>query len=174
MGTFASTSQMAGKSFDDTWTWNMIEPLTSSVSARPTLISFPVTACHPLTDPVTLLSAMPFILGFSTPSCRSIMLPRKVTRRARLLDKPQSRGFAGEPKFLLTQSLCLREPLKVNDYQLWLGFRLAIRAALMGRHVTHTPMSRDFLGKPWRRREAEPAASVTLWFHATEPPLGPC
>lgn len=33
-------------------------------------LSFPVTACHPPTDPITLLSAIPFILGFSMPVSR--------------------------------------------------------------------------------------------------------
>lgn len=75
--------------------------------------------------------------------------------------------------FLLVLLLCPGELLRVNDYQLWLGFCRAVTVALMGRHVTHSPMSNGFLRKPWRQREAEPGVSVTLLFHATEPPLGP-
>lgn len=77
------------------------------------------------------------------------------------------RGPAREPVLLPAPRPC-RGALRVNDYQAGSG-----SAALMGRHVTHSPMAKCFLRKPRRQREAEPGVWVTLLFHATGPPLGP-
>lgn len=119
------------------------------------------------------LSVMPLILGFSAPVSRQQQhhASQKGPGKDELWDKPQGSGLAGEPACLLVLLLCPGELLRVNHYQLWHGLCQAITVALMGRHVTYPPTSKCFLGKPWRQREAEPAALVTLLFYAIELPL---